>query len=260
MKSHHVSAAIALAAIIALGCRGDVTAADAEDALALDSMLQKQVLAAQGDTAPVIEEVQEVIRPIGPAPRSTARAATPVAGSAAPAAPVAPQAAPAVTRPVAPPARQPATRPAESPASVAAEPVARPGTTARKAAPLRSTVTVPPGTRLSLVSSERVCVTTARVGERVSARTSSRLTGPMGTVIPAGAPAAVVVTSLTGPLGEERILLDVRSISVGGKSYPISSRVTDIELDRRAGAERCLPDGGEIDARLTSSLRIDRDS
>ena len=261
MKSHHINAVIALLAIIGLaGCRGDVTAADAEDALALDSMLQKQVLAAQGDTAPVIEEVQEVIRPIGPTPRTTPRPSAAAAGSTAPAARVAPPTATAVARPAATPARQPATRPAESPASVAAEPVAFPERTARNTAPLRSTVTVPSGTRLSLVSRERVCVTTARVGERVSARTTSRLTGPLGTVIPAGAPATVVVTSLTGPLGEERILLDVRSISVGDKSYRISSRVTDIELDRRAGAERCLPAGGEIDARLTSSLRIDRGS
>src|SRR5688572_28625162 len=109
------------------GCRGDVTAADTEDALALDSMLQKQVLAAQGDSVPAIEEVQEVITPLGPTPRVTA-SATPASserassepGASEPAA--APRRAPApeMARPSAPPARQPES-PRPAPATVAAE-------------------------------------------------------------------------------------------------------------------------------------------
>ena len=254
MKSHRNLAVLALAAMTGVaGCRGDVTAADSEDALALDSMLQKQVLAAQGDSVPAIEEVQDIIRPLGPAPRATASAIITTPEPAAPGARTAP--ALVATRPSPPPVRQPETaRPATT--AVAVVPRTAPEPPARKSSPLRSTATVPAGTRLSLVSGERVCVTTARVGERIPARTTSRLTGPLGTVVPAGAPATVVVTSLTGPLGEERILVDVRAISVGGTSYRVFSRVTDIELDRRAGAERCIPAGGEIDARITSALRI----
>lgn len=258
MKTHRITAVLTLAAIASItACSGDVTAADTGDALALDSMLQKQVLMAQGDSVPAIEEVQEVIRPLGPVPRATSSAAP------APSEPArAPSAAPSATtpRPSALPARQPEiARPRPEPpkpASVAAATRSAPATVERKPAPPRTTATVPAGTRLSLVSGQRVCVTTARVGERIPARTASRLTGPLGTVIPAGAPATVVVTSLTGPLGEERILIDVRAISVGGTSYRVSSQVTDIELDRRAGAERCIPSGGEIEARLTSALRI----
>ncbi len=258
MKAHRITAVIALVAIAGVtGCRGEVTAADADDALALDSMLEKQVMTAQGDSVPVIEEVQEVIRPLGPAPRATAGA---TASSTEPPAPVRTAPAPPAARSVAPPARQPEVRVAERPPAVpsATERKSESETTAGRSTPLRSVATVPSGTRLSLVSRERVCVTTARVGERIPARTTSRLTGPIGTVVPAGAPATVVVTSLTGPLGEEQILVDVRSISVGGTSYRISSQVTDIELDRRAGAERCIPAGGSITAQLNQPLRITR--
>jgi hypothetical protein len=99
-------------------------------------------------------------------------------------------------------------------------------------------------------------VTGSDVGDRVPARTSSRLTGPVGTVIPSGARATGVITSLTGPLGEEQIVFDIRWISVGGTSYRVSTRVTDFELDRRAGAERCMPAGADISAALTEPLKI----
>ena len=75
-------------------------------------------------------------------------------------------------------------------------------------------------------------------------------------MIPAGSRATGVVTALTGSLGEEDLRVDLRSVTVDGKSYSLDAAVTGIQLDRRAGSERCIPEGGNIAARLTSPLRI----
>lgn len=279
MKLSRIAFGIAVAAMAGVaGCTGDVTSADADDALALDSTLKLQVLAAKGDSVPAIGEAQDVVRPPEPRPAdlepppapATARSAAPVAARSAPPAPVAASRAVAraparasesrvAVRPA--PAPAPASRasasarPAES-VSRPAEPVRSVPATRERSTRLRSTATIPSGTRLALSSSSRVCVTSSDVGDRISARTTTQLTGPIGTVIPSGARATGVITSLTGPLGEEQLVFDIRWISVGGTSYTVSTRVIGFELDRRAGAERCMPAGGEIEARLTEPLRV----
>lgn len=256
MNLSRITFGIAATAIVVAGCRGDVTAADADDALAFDSTLTLQVLSAKGDSVPAVGEPQYVVR--APEPRPADLEVTPAPAPVKPAAP-APGPAPArsavsAPRPTAPrvtarPA--PAPVPAPVPAVTAAAPAPAP-----KRTPLRSTATIPAGTRLSLVSGSRVCVTTSEVGDRIPARTGSRLTGPIGTVIPSGARATGVITSLTGPLGEEQIVFDIRWITVGGTSHRVSTRVTNFELDRNPGAERCMPAGAEIQAVLTEEVRI----
>jgi hypothetical protein len=117
------------------------------------------------------------------------------------------------------------------------------------------TLTVPSGVELALDAGRRICVNTNERGDRFTARLA-RSVRAGGTSIPRGARATVEITSLVGSLGEETIALAVRSIAVGGRTYGVSSRVTDIELDRTPGAYRCIPDDGRITARLTRPLRI----
>jgi hypothetical protein len=252
MNLSRITFGIAATAIVVTGCSGDVTAADADDALAFDSTLSLQVLSAKCDSVPAVGEPQYVVRAPEPRPTDLDVAVAPVKvmppqrSVAAVPVPTAPRTAPRV---VAAPATSP-----PKPATVKS-PEPPPVTTTRRT-PLRSTATIPAGTRLSLVSSSRVCVTSSDVGDRIPARTASRLTGPVGTVIPSGARATGVITSLTGPLGEEQIAFDIRWITVGGTSYRVSTRVTDFQLDRKPGAERCMPAGAEIQAVLTEGVRI----
>ena len=258
MNLARITFGFAVAAIFATaGCSGDVTSADADDALALDSTLKLQVLSAQGDSVPAIGEPQDVVREPEPRPADLDEPVAPVKKATPPQRTVAVTPSPSASRTPSrvAPAPAPAPAPVKPAPSKPAEP-ARATTTRRVSTPLRSTATIPAGTRLSLVSGSRVCVNSSDVGDRIPARTSSRVRGPIGTVIPSGARATGVITSLTGPLGEEQIAFDIRWISIGGTSYRVSTRVTDFELDRRAGAERCMPAGADISAALTEPLKI----
>ena len=116
--------------------------------------------------------------------------------------------------------------------------------------------TLPAGTALSFTANQRICVNTNEVGDRFTARLTRSVRASRGAVVPGGTRATAVVSSLTGPLGEEAIDITVRSIAVGGRAYPIAARVTDIELDRRPGAYRCIPEGGRISVTLTRQAEI----
>lgn len=137
------------------------------------------------------------------------------------------------------------------------QPVAAPRASppsARRVAPASSPVrvaTIASGSPLTLSAGQRICVNTSRVGDRFTARVAQGRGA-----IPPGARATGTVTSLTGRMGEEALAVAIRSVTVGGRTYSVSSRVTDIELDRTPGAYRCIPAGGRIEARLTRSLRI----
>ena len=243
------------------GCSGDVTAADDNDALARDSTLKLQVLFATGDTVVTGDVVEmntsERIAAAGasfvdvesnqttsiglrsdPLPQRARRAPAPVA--------VRPQ-----PNPV-------AARPAPTPAGAELQSTAR---TAEPELPERAAprvTTVSAGTEISLAAGQRICVNTSDAGDRFTARVTRNISGSGGTVIPRGARASVQVTSLVGPLGEEDIAIAVRSLTIDGETYTVASRVTDIELDRRPGAYRCIPEGGRITARVTRALRVTR--
>jgi hypothetical protein len=126
--------------------------------------------------------------------------------------------------------------------------------------PRRVTRTASSGTTISVSAGERICVNTTRVGDRFAARVNQSVRGSGGVVIPAGSRATGVVTALTGSLGEEDLRVDLRSITVAGRSYSLDASVTGIQLDRRAGSERCIPEGGNITARLSAPLRVSPNS
>lgn len=243
-----------LALLSTIACRGDVTAADPREAQEYDHTLKAQVLQAAGDSVPLIDSAVETDiaartvteNPIEPEP-------VPVSAEV-----VVPTMAPVVVKTV------PVPQKAVGSQQIARLPEPRPSTPTEPAKSISSVVRSPTratasaGTTLSLAAGERICVNTNRVGDRFSARVSASVSGANGTVIPRGASATGVVTSLTGPLGEEHIEIAIRSVTVGGTTHRISSRVTNIQLDRTPGADRCIPDNGNITVRLTEPLSITR--
>ncbi len=249
-----------LAGSFAIIACNDTKPSAVSDALAQDSTLMLEVMLANRDSAAnqMVDDSLSLAAPAespatepeltpAPAPSRPAPAATPAPTRTAAVQPVSKKATTAAPRRTAP--KPTVTRTASNTSTP------KPAVT-RAPAVLRSTATLPAGTQLALESSRRICVNTSNVGDRFSARTTQDLIGPLGTVIPRGATATAVVSSLTGSKGEERIALEIKSISVKGRVYSVSSAITNIELDRRRGAERCLPDDGRIVAELTQPLKI----
>ena len=244
-----VSAGVIFGAILSLGCRDDVTAVDTEDARDRDSALQQAVLMAHESTA-VVEPALVVIDTTTPLPIPSVNREGVVPR-------MPPVVAQAVSpRPAAPiPQRAVASPRVTTPVTVRAVPAPTDDQPATERAETSRTLTVPSGVELALDAGRRICVNTNERGDRFTARLARSVTAG-GTSIPRGARATIEITSLVGSLGEETIALAVRSIAVGGKTYSVGSRVTNIELDRTPGAYRCIPDDGRITARLTRPLRI----
>ena len=247
----------AAAAVVTIfgACRGEVTAAGDSDA---DSTLHTQVMRAQADTGGVMRALERtdaeraadgaLAAPLVPAPTLPERKADP---------PPLPRPSANIALGNSPPQRRSETRePARERPSV--EPPAAVPTSSRAPveAPAPSRATIPAGTELSFAATQRICVNTNEVGDRFTARLMRSVRSSRGALIPGGARATAVVSSLTGPLGEEAIDIEVRSIAVGGETHRIAARVTDIELDRRPGAYRCIPEGGRISVTLTRQVEI----
>jgi hypothetical protein len=91
------------------------------------------------------------------------------------------------------------------------------------------------GTSLALSSGQRVCTNTNSVGDRITATLADAVTGSNGVVIPAGATAVLEVTSLgrSNQAGENmNIGLVVRSISYGGKTYPVDGQIVSAGVEK----------------------------
>ncbi|HUQ45191.1 MAG TPA: hypothetical protein VM033_00990 [Gemmatimonadaceae bacterium] len=167
---------------------------------------------------------------------------------------------PAVTTPAPAPAPAPAARtPARTPA-----PVARPSTSGRttttpaRTAPAPRTTasgntvtrntagtagtsaggavgTIASGTSLALRSNARVCTNTYQPGQTFSATTTSAVTGSNGATIPAGATVQLAVTQLKRSENvNDKIVMEfaVKSVSFGGRTYPVSGSVADAQVER----------------------------
>ena len=232
---------ISIAALVfAAGCSGEVTSADTADAPSLDSALARDVMLASHEPAydsvvddTVVPEPPLTLKVLDPIPVESTRIRSRVAAAE----PMPASTASTTAAPLLVPKPEPKPQKVE--------------------APLRTRVaTVPAGTVLAVETGRRICVNSSRVGERFNARLVRSLSLRNGVTLPRGARVTGEVTSLFGRLGEERLEVTLRSVSVDGKSYTVRSRITDIELDRTPGAERCIPDDGRITARLTQPLRI----
>ena len=234
----HRSQIAVVALLLAAGCSGEVTSADTAEAPSLDSALARDVMLATHEPVfdstvddSVVPEPPLTLRVLDPIPVES----TKIRSSVAAAAPI----------------------PAPAPSS-SASPLLVPKPKPQKiqSPPRTRLATVPAGTVLAVEAGRRICVNSSKVGERFNATLVRALPSRGGVSLPRGARVTGEVTSLFGRLGEERLEVTLRSVTVDGKTYRVRSRITDIELDRTPGAERCIPDDGRITARLTEPLRI----
>ena len=162
--------------------------------------------------------------------------ATPAAEAPAPAP------APARTTPK-PAATKPATRPART--TPPAEPTTRTtasGNTETRNAPGAAASsgggavgTIASGSELSLRSNSRVCTNTYTVGQTFSATVANAVTGTNGASIPSGATVTLEVTQLKrSENANDKIIMEfaVKSVSFGGKTYPVSGTVANADVER----------------------------
>jgi hypothetical protein len=107
------------------------------------------------------------------------------------------------------------------------------------------------GTRVGLTMNDRSC-TSALVGDKFTATTSSTTVGSNGAVIPAGAIVVLEVTSVehADPVQASRIHFHVRAIDVNGQSYPGEGEVatlSQMETERLSGgSDRTKVVGGAV--------------
>jgi hypothetical protein len=200
---------LALVMALAVGaCQNDNGANDS--ALATDSALNRDLQLAGQDTAaqPQLSDV-----PAGQTP-STSRPST--------SAPRPSTSRPSTTTP----------RPSTStPTKTASGNTVTPGTTGSEG----SVGSIPSGTSISLASNSRVCTNTNKVGDRFTARVTAPVSGSNGATIPAGATATVEIVNMKrSENANDPIVMTLRvaSITVNGRSYPVTSDVTFAQVDR----------------------------
>lgn len=95
--------------------------------------------------------------------------------------------------------------------------------------------TIAAGSSINLASNSRICTNTNKVGDRFQARVTAPVQGSNGAVIPAGATATVEVVGLKrSENANDPIVMTLRvaSITVNGKTVPVSSDVTYAQVDR----------------------------
>ena len=218
----HAGAPFAIAAALTLSAC-TVSDSKSDTSLARDTALSRDLAMAGRDTS-VQPELNDV-------------PATPAAEPAAPA--------PSATRPTTPrPARttpKPAPKPA-APKSDAPE-VTASGNTVTRNAPGTSAAaagggavgTIPSGTDLALRSNARVCTNTYTVGQTFTASLANAVSGSNGATIPAGANVTLEVTQLKRSENvNDKIVMEfaVRSVSFGGKTYPVTGTVASADVER----------------------------
>ena len=164
--------------------------------------------------------------------------ATPAAETPAPApAPARTTPKPVATKPAARPSRPAATPPAEpttrTTASGNTETRNAPGTAAASGG--GAVGTIASGSSLSLRSNSRVCTNTYTVGQTFSATVANAVTGTNGATIPSGATVTLEVTQLKrSENANDKIIMEfaVKSVSFGGKTYPVSGTVANADVER----------------------------
>jgi hypothetical protein len=218
---HRLAAPLALTATLALGaCTVKDTKSDST--LARDTALTRDLQLAGRDTAaqPQLRDVPAT--PAAPAPAASA----PATGGTVP-----------MTRPSPTPrASAPAPRPA--PTRTTTTTTTKSGNTVTKSTGSTASGavgTIASGTSLALHSDARVCTDTYQVGQTFTATTTEAATGSNGATIPAGAKVQLEVTQLKrSENANDKIVMEfaVKSVSFGGRSYPVSGSVADASVER----------------------------
>ena len=95
--------------------------------------------------------------------------------------------------------------------------------------------TIASGSSLSLRSNSRVCTNTYTVGQTFSATVAEAVSGSGGASIPSGATVTLEVTQLKrSENANDKIIMEfaVKSVSFGGKTYPVSGTVASADVER----------------------------
>lgn len=231
MRSFRPAAICAVTAItllaVAACSKADKTG---QDALAQDSSLTRDLQLANNDTAaqPQLKDVPTTPPPAPPkpevvAPRRVASAPPPRPRTPAPAprqpAPVAQASAPVTTTPSGNTVVKAPSTGASSEGAVGV---------------------VAAGTNLSLSAGQRVCTNTNSVGDRITATLAEAVTASNGVMVPAGATAVLEISSLgrSNQAGENmNIGLVVRSITYGGKTYPVNGEIVSADVEKVKAAD-----------------------
>jgi hypothetical protein len=190
-----------------------------DSALATDSALNKDLQLAGRDTAsqPALKDVPTTPVAEVPAPAPTTTRTPPMTTNRPKPAPVRPK-----------PAPTPTTTTTASGNTETRSPVG-------SASGGGSVGTIASGTSLTLRSNERVCTNTHHVGSTFSATLANSVTGSNGATIPAGATVSLEVTQLKrSENATDKIVMEfaVKSLTYGGRSYPVSASVADAQVDR----------------------------
>jgi hypothetical protein len=221
----HAGAPFALAAAMWLSAC-TVSDSKSDTSLSRDTALSRDLQMAGRDTT-VQPQLNDV--PATPATEPAAPATTPMRTTTRPPAPPARTATRPTPRPTAPAPRQPEV-------TASGNTVTRngPGTSAG-AAGGGAVGTIPSGTSLALRSNSRVCTNTYSVGQTFTASLANAVSGSNGATIPAGADVTLEVTNLKRSENvNDKIIMEfaVRSVSFGGKTYPVSGTVSSADVER----------------------------
>lgn len=235
-----LNTSLAFAFVIAIAGCAD-TKKDS-DTLAQDTSLNRDIQLANADTSaqPALTDVPVGAEPglvtpgrvtpgtVTPAPsRTTAGASRSTAG------------APRTTTSSGAPTvvRRPAPAPSRSPTVSNTPTTTSSGNTVTRspAGSERAVGMIAAGSTVNLRSGSRICTNTNRVGDRFNATVSEAIVGSNGAMIPAGATAAVEVTTLKrSENANDDITMGLRVISVsfGGRTYPISASTSYAQVDK----------------------------
>ena len=229
MNSSRLVLALSLVTLAA-GCKRDNPSGN--DALAQDSTLSRDLQLANRDTT-VQPQLKDVPATPPPEPVKPAPVAPRVAHAPAPR-PATPSPTPRTTIPRPQVSNQlPRVEPPPTPTTASGNAVESHGAAAGNTEGRVGVVSA--GTTLALSAGQRVCTNTNRVGDRMTATLAEAVTGSNGVVIPAGSTAIVEVTSLaqSHQAGENMTIgLVVRSISYGGKTYPVDGEITHADVEK----------------------------
>jgi hypothetical protein len=199
-----------------------VSDSKSDTSLARDTALNRDLELANRDSA-VQPQLKDV--PATPAAETPAPAPTPMRTTTPKPAASRPAPRPAATTPPAPTTR--------TTASGNTETRNAPGTAAASGG--GAVGTIASGTSLSLTSNSRVCTNTYTVGQTFNATVANSVEGTNGASIPSGATVKLEVTQLKrSENANDKIIMEfaVRSVSFGGRTYPVSGTVADAQVER----------------------------
>ena len=220
MNYRGMKATFAMAAIVSIAACSSGDKPKADSALARDSALNKDLALAGRDTSvkPALNDVP-VTPAAAPAP-APVRATTPTR---------------AATRPAPAPVRHTPAKEATTSTTASGNTVTRNSTGTAGSGGGGSVGTIASGTALSLRSNTRVCTNTFQVGQTFNATVANAVSGSNGATIPSGATVSLEVTQLKrSENARDNIVMEfaVRSVSFGGRSYPVSASVSDAQIDK----------------------------